>query len=61
MYHRLTRGERYFISTRMRSGSSMRAIAQELGRSVSIISREVSRNATRYDGAYRPSRAQEYS
>jgi IS30 family transposase len=39
----------------------MRAIAQELGRSVSTISREVSRNATRYDGAYRPSRAQEYA
>jgi IS30 family transposase len=60
-YHQLTREERYFISTRLRSGASMRAIALEMGRSASTISREVARNATRYDGAYRPSKAQQYS
>ncbi|RYY82479.1 MAG: IS30 family transposase [Chitinophagaceae bacterium] len=61
VYHQLTREERYFISTRMRSGESLRAIAREMGRSASTLSREVARNATRYDGAYRPSKAQEYA
>jgi IS30 family transposase len=61
LYHQLTREERYFISTRMRSGASLRAIAKEMGRSASTISREVARNATRYDGAYRPSKAQRYA
>ena len=60
-YHQLTREERYFISTRLRSGASMRTVAREMGRSASTISREVARNATRYDGAYRPSKAQEYA
>ena len=61
MYHQLTREERYFISTRLRSGASMRMIAKEMGRSASTISREVARNATRHDGAYRPSKAQQYA
>src|SRR5690606_15106035 len=60
-YHQLTQEERYFISTRMRSGVSLRAIAKEMGRSTSTLSREVARNATRYDGAYRPSKAQVYA
>jgi len=60
-YHQLTQEERYFISTRMRSGVSLRAIAKEMGRSASTLSREVARNATRYDGAYRPSKAQVYA
>ena len=60
-YHQLTQEERYFISTRMRSGVSLRAIAKEMGRSASTLSREVARNATRYDGFYRPSKAQVYA
>lgn len=39
----------------------MRSIALEMGRSASTISREVARNATRHDGAYRPSKAQQYA
>ena len=39
----------------------MRAIAKEMGRSASTLSREVARNATRYDGFYRPSKAQVYA
>lgn len=60
-YNQLTREERYFISRRLRAGASIRAIAKEMGRSASTVSREVARNATRYDGAYRPSKAQEYA
>ena len=60
-YHQLTQEERYFISTRLRSGASMRMVAKEMGRSASTISREVARNATRHDGAYRPSKAQQYA
>lgn len=39
----------------------MRTVAREMGRSASTISREVARNATRHDGAYRPSKAQQYA
>ena len=39
----------------------LRAIAKEMGRSASTLSREVARNATRYDGFYRPSKAQVYA
>ncbi len=60
-YHQLTQEERYFISSRRQSGASLREIGQELGRSASTISRELSRNATRHDGAYRPSKAHSYA
>ena len=40
---------------------NLRAIAKEMGRSASTLSREVARNATRYDGFYRPSKAQVYA
>jgi hypothetical protein len=60
-YHQLTREERYFICTRLRSGASMGTVAREMVRSASTISREVSRKASRRDGAYRPSRAQQYA
>ena len=56
-YHQLTQGERYTIA-RMRSrGHSQREIARCLGRSASTISREVWRNRSVHDGAYRVDKA----
>lgn len=56
-YHQLTQGERYTIA-RMRSrGHSQREIAKCLGRSASTISREVWRNRSVHDGAYRVDKA----
>ena len=60
-YHHLTEAERYFISRRMRSGETLRGIALEMGRSASTLSRELRRNSTTHDGAYRPSKAQDYA
>lgn len=60
-YEQLAREERYLISAYLKAKWSLRAIASELGRSPSTISREVRRNATTHDGAYRPSKADRYA
>ena len=57
MYTQITPEERYRIGELRRLGFSRRAIAAELGRAPSSISREISRNSSRHDGAYRPSKA----
>ena len=60
-YHHLSQEERYIVATMRSSGKSVRAVAQELGRAPSTISRERKRNATRHDGGYRPEKAQGYA
>lgn len=60
-YKQLAREERYLISELLKLGYSQRAIAAQLGRSPSTVCREIWRNATKYDGAYRHCRAQEYT
>ena len=60
-YHQLSQEERYIVGTMKSTGKSHRAIASELGRSPSTISRERKRNATRHDGSYRPEKAQGYA
>ena len=50
-YTHLSQGERYQIQCYERGGFSVRAIAEELGRCPSTISRELRRNATT-DGGY---------
>jgi transposase, IS30 family len=60
-YRQLTQGERYVIANMLRQGYSGRAIALALGRSVSTISRERRRNATRHDGHYRAQKAHQYA
>jgi IS30 family transposase len=52
-YHQITSGERYAIAALRRQGHSVRAIARDLGRSPSTISREVARNRRSHDGGYR--------
>ncbi len=56
-YHQLTSEERYALSALRKQGSSVRRIAQVLGRAPSTISREIRRNR-RKDG-YRPFTAEE--
>jgi len=60
-YHQLTHEERYSITALLRHGWTQAAIAMELGRSRSTISRELRRNVTHHDGRYRAERAQQYS
>jgi len=60
-YHHLSQEERYIVGTMRSTGKSQRAIALELGRSPSTISRERRRNATRHDGGYRPEKAIGYA
>jgi transposase, IS30 family len=55
-YRQITSGERYAISALRRRGLSARAIAAELGRAHTTISREIRRNSCT-DGGYRPSKA----
>jgi IS30 family transposase len=55
-YRQITSGERYAIAALRRRGLSARAIAAELGRTHTTISREVRRNSCN-DGAYRPFKA----
>jgi IS30 family transposase len=50
----LSEDERVVLADRLRAGDSMRAIAAELGRSPSTISRELSRNRDPQSGQYRP-------
>src|SRR3989440_6888347 len=60
-YHQITREERYTLATlrKQEPRLSNAKIAELLERHPSTISRELRRNSTPYDGAYRPSRAQE--
>lgn len=51
-YRQITSGERYAIAALRRQGLPVRAIARDLGRAPSTISREVARNR-RADGGYR--------
>jgi transposase, IS30 family len=60
-YHQLSQEERYIVGTMRSSGKSQRAIALELGRAPSTISRERKRNATRHDGGYRAEKAHGYA
>ena len=57
----ITLHERYAISILKQRGLSIRAIAKELCRAPSTISRELSRNRTRSDGAYRYETADSYA
>ncbi|WP_131743472.1 IS30 family transposase [Actinomadura roseirufa] len=54
----LREDERVHIADRLREGASLRAIAAELGRSPSTVSREVRRNRHPVSGQYRPHAAQ---
>lgn len=60
-YTQITLQERYALAVLYRQGQSLRAIAVALGRSASTLSRELRRNATRYDGSYRFQLAQHYA
>lgn len=60
-YSQLTQEERYLIGAHLRTGASLSAIARDLGRHPSTISREIERNRTRHDGAYRPEKAHKYA
>ncbi len=53
-YQQLNDDERYQIGALRRVKMSVRAIARELGRSPSTISREIRRNAYPNDGRYKP-------
>ena len=55
----LSEDERIVIADRLRDGVSIRAIAAELGRAPSTVSREVRRNAHPESGDYRPHAAQQ--
>ena len=57
MYNQLTQEERYQIYAYKQSGLTQKAIAKELGRSASTISRELSRNKGKK--GYRPKQAHE--
>ena len=60
MHAQITLEERYAIAAMKRQGLSVRAMSRELGRPPSTISREIARNRTVYDGAYRAERAHAY-
>lgn len=60
-YRQLTREERYQIAILRAQGLRSPAIAEALGKHRCTIAREVKRNATPYDGAYRPKMAVEMS
>jgi IS30 family transposase len=57
----LTQDERYRIGAYSASGSKPAEIARLLGRDRSTIGRELRRNATTHDGAYRPEKAHSYA
>jgi transposase, IS30 family len=59
VYRQLSTEERYQIAALRRQKLSSNQIAAALRRHPSTIAREVQRNATPYDGAYRPSYAKE--
>ena len=59
MYRQITSGERYTLGALHAQGLSQAAIARQLSRHPSTVGRELKRNRTRYDGAYRPQKANE--
>jgi IS30 family transposase len=61
MYPQITASERYTLAILRQLGYTSAAIARILGRHRSTIGREVRRNATRYDGTYRPQMANWYA
>ena len=61
MSAQITLHERYAISILRQRGLSIRAIARELCRAPSTISRELSRNRTAHDGHYRYDKADSYA
>jgi len=61
VYRQLTAEERYQIAALRQHGRTSPQIAAALRRHPSTIAREVKRNATPYDGAYRPNMAVELS
>ncbi|HUG80611.1 MAG TPA: helix-turn-helix domain-containing protein [Bryobacterales bacterium] len=58
-YQQITPEERYTLGLLRKQGCSDAEIARVLGRDRSTIWREVRRNYSRHDGAYRPEIAQE--
>jgi IS30 family transposase len=58
-YRQITPEERYILGTLRKQGYSNAEIARVTRRHRSTISREFARNHSTYDGAYRPSAAQE--
>ena len=60
-YSQITPAERYTLATLRKQvpALSNASIARLMGRHRSTIAREIARNSTPYDGAYRPLRAQE--
>lgn len=61
MYRQITFAERYTLGLLRRRGCAPAAIARILGRHRSTISRELGRNGTPRDGAYRPQLADWYA
>ncbi|MGH8831249.1 MAG: IS30 family transposase [Polaromonas sp.] len=61
LYRQITFGERYTLGLLRRRGCAPAAIARILGRHRSTISRELQRNGTPRDGAYRPQLADWYA
>jgi IS30 family transposase len=61
LYHQITPEERYTLATLRKQvpALSVAAVARIMGRHRSTISREIHRNSSRHDGAYRYSVAQE--
>ena len=57
-YTQLSQEERYTIAFLLRRRYSHAAIAQELGRHRSTITREIERNKRKNDGGYRAEQAQ---
>ena len=61
LYRQITFEERYTLGLLRREGRSAAAIARALGRHQSTIRRELVRNRTAHDGAYRPQLADWYA
>lgn len=59
-YSQLSQEERYTIGFLLRRRYTYAAIARELGRHRSTITREITRNKRAYDGGYRAEQAQSY-
>ena len=59
-YHQITSGERYAIAALRRQGLSLRAIARDLKRAPSTLSRELARNRSS-QGRYTPTKADSYA
>lgn len=60
-YHQITPSERYTLGVLRKQGFTNAQMASALGRHRSTIGREFARNHSPYDGAYRPSVAQEHA